>query len=411
MDKDIVLTAQWTEQTDLAYTVYYLEENTNKALKPALVVDGMTFGTVVNSLSHKADIEDYMFVSVVPETLTIDVDSANNIITLYYTLDAVGGGENGDEPDNVPDKYQKKITFKVVNGMWNDGSATDKVDYVTLVTDGQWDVNGSASLDVPAVGEKPDSNFQAGKWDVVPPQTVSGLDDLEFTYTYDRSITPIVPSEDVLYIVEHYKAEDGIYPTEATETDVLSGKIGETVTAVAKDYEGYCVNLLAEGTITDAVLKAVAAEGDIVILKLYYDADTIGGGDEGDASDEIPDKYQTKVIFKVVNGTWNDGTEEDLIHFLTLMTNDQWDINGTATLEIETGMIADTGYHNGAWDVTPPAVFDGIEEEVYTYTFEKAPIAPPTGDDTNIVLWGVLFLLSSFGLVILILSERKKKTN
>ena len=74
-------------------------------------------------------------------------------------------------------------------------------------------------------------------------------------------------------------------------------------------------------------------------------------------------------------------------------------------------MIADAGYHNGTWDVTPPDVFDGTEEEVYTFTFEKAPIAPPTGDDTNIALWGMLFLLSSFGLIALILSERKRKTN
>ena len=411
VNKDMVLTAQWTKQTGLSYIVRYLEENTNKILKQELIVDGMTFGDVVSSANHTAAIADYLFVYAAPETLTVDIDTSKNIINLYYTLDAVGGGENGDEPDNIPDKYQKKVTFKVVNGMWNDGTATDKVVYVTLMTGDKWDVNGTATLNAPAVGEKPNANFQEGQWDVVPPQSVSGLDALEFTYTYARSTTPLVPGDTVLYIVEHYKAENGVYPAAPTDVEQLPGQIGATVTAVAKTYDGYCVNPLVEGTVSSAVLKALTADSDIVILKLYYDADTIGGGNEGDESDEIPDKYQKKVTFKVVNGTWDDGTELDLIHYLTLTTNGQWDINGTAELETETGMIADTGYRNGAWDVTPPDVFSGTDEVVYTFTFEKAPLNPPTGDDTNIGLWCMLLLLSGTAMAALILLEKKRKVN
>ena len=113
----------------------------------------------------------------------------------------------------------------------------------------------------------------------------------------------------------------------------------------------------------------------------------------------------------MVNGTWDDGTEYDLIHYLTLTTNGQWDVNGTAELEIETGMIADTGYRNGAWDVTPPDVFSGTDEVVYTFTFEKAPLNPPTGDDTNIGLWCMLLLLSGTAMAALILLEKKRKVN
>jgi hypothetical protein len=74
-------------------------------------------------------------------------------------------------------------------------------------------------------------------------------------------------------------------------------------------------------------------------------------------------------------------------------------------------MIADTGYRNGAWDVTPPDVFSGTDEVVYTFTFEKAPLNPPTGDDTNIGLWCMLLLLSGTAMAALILLEKKRKVN
>lgn len=97
--------------------------------------------------------------------------------------------------------------------------------------------------------------------------------------------------------------------------------------------------------------------------------------------------------------------------YLTLITNGQWDINGTAELETETGMIADTDYKNGVWDVTPPDVFSGTDEEVYTFTFERESLPPPTGDDTNIGLWCMLLLLSSTGMAMLVLLERKRRVN
>ena len=52
-------------------------------------------------------------------------------ITAVYSLDEVGG-ENGGG-DGVPDKYQKKVTFQVVNGTWEDGTSAARVTYVTLM--------------------------------------------------------------------------------------------------------------------------------------------------------------------------------------------------------------------------------------------------------------------------------------
>ena len=92
------------------------------------------------------------------------------------------------------------------------------------------------------------SNFKNGAWDEVFPVVVSGTDDVTYTYTFTRGATPIVPGDTVNYIVGHYKANaDGTYPADPTDTEVLGGKIGETVTATPKSYDGYALNLLAEG--------------------------------------------------------------------------------------------------------------------------------------------------------------------
>lgn len=45
--------------------------------------------------------------------------------------------------DGVPDKYQKKVTFQVVNGTWEDGTSAARVTYVTLMKDGKWDMTAA----------------------------------------------------------------------------------------------------------------------------------------------------------------------------------------------------------------------------------------------------------------------------
>ena len=66
--------------------------------------------------------------------------------------------------DEIPDPYQRTITYKVVNGQWNDETSEDKTEIVTLKTDGHYDENGTANLaEVPEVGEKPAAGYESGK--------------------------------------------------------------------------------------------------------------------------------------------------------------------------------------------------------------------------------------------------------
>ena len=46
-------------------------------------------------------------------------------------------------------------------------------------------------------------------------------------------------------------------------------------------------------------------------------------------------------------------------------------VNGTARINIPTGMTANYGYEKGKWDVEPNEIVSGIEDVVYVYLFDK----------------------------------------
>ena len=73
------------------------------------------------------------------------------------------------------------------------------------------------------------------------------------------------------------------------------------------------------------------------------------------------------IIFRVVHGTWADGTTADKVEAVALT-------NGEGTLAtIPSGMVPDTGYKNGQWNVVPTTDTNGIKGEwIYVYSFEKA---------------------------------------
>lgn len=71
-----------------------------------------------------------------------------------------------------------------------------------------------------------------------------------------------------------------------------------------------------------------------------------------------PDSYT--VTYKVVNGTWADGTTADKTETVA---------SGTSPLNAPTGMIASSGYTGGTWDIDPSTATI-TEATTFTYTFE-----------------------------------------
>jgi len=69
-------------QTNLSYTVNYYWNGTEIPVKPSKTVLHQTFGEEVTESPIGAD--DYTPVSTDPKKITIDANSANNVITFYY---------------------------------------------------------------------------------------------------------------------------------------------------------------------------------------------------------------------------------------------------------------------------------------------------------------------------------------
>ena len=74
-----------------------------------------------------------------------------------------------------------KVTFKVVNGSWDDGTAADKT--VTLKGN-EGDTLKLAAKDIPSVGSKPNTGYKAGGWDVIPSTDTAITKDTTYKYTY-----------------------------------------------------------------------------------------------------------------------------------------------------------------------------------------------------------------------------------
>ena len=110
-------------------------------------------------------------------------------IDLYYYLD-VKGGEKPDETGNgIPDAWEYRLTFKVVNGEWNNGGNADIVVYVSFKDNKTGKTLKEVVVPItriPVVGDKPNSGYRAGSWDTTPVGNAKVEKDTVFTYTYAK---------------------------------------------------------------------------------------------------------------------------------------------------------------------------------------------------------------------------------
>jgi len=125
-----------------------------------------------------------------------DINEADDIVKIYTAIfeeDKIGDivtDPTKDQKDGIPDKYQKLITFKVVNGTW-DGTANnngDKKQYITLKDDsGNWSVNGKATVVAPS-GMTANYGYEKGTWATSNPTVTSGSN-LTLTKSTDTTFT------------------------------------------------------------------------------------------------------------------------------------------------------------------------------------------------------------------------------
>ena len=267
--------------------------------------------------------------------------SENATYTYQYLKD--------ENKDQIPDVYQKKVTFKVVNGLWvfDTLSSTDTIElWLTLLgEDGKPSATGKAQLTTPT-NQQPNEDYGHGSWDVIPPFEVEGNEAVTYTYTYDYLISRAL----ITFKIENGTWSDGT--TDDIEMPILL-------------YDGkYTLN--AE----DVPTKMIANYG-----YAYGKWDVTPNTNENGITKSITYTYSYEnvlsyvdVTFKIQNGTWSDGTTNDKIVEIEL-----YDGKGTLTDDdVPTNMIAEFGFVNGKWDVTPNTNENGITKSItYTYSFEE----------------------------------------
>ena len=75
----------YEKRTDLSYTVFYIEKDTNVEIKASDRVENQTFDTQINAEDIVKTIDGFTYNSADPASITISTDEAQNRITLKYT--------------------------------------------------------------------------------------------------------------------------------------------------------------------------------------------------------------------------------------------------------------------------------------------------------------------------------------
>ena len=364
-NKNLTLHAKW-DRNQYPYTIEHYKYNpdTNKYVLQETEGDSVVAGTEITATPKNYD--GYVLNPHAAGYLasgTVDGTVPKLTLKLFYDPDTNGNG--------IPDSREYRLTFKVVNGNWNNATNAEVIVYVPFKNaDGTAIGNVVIPDAIPAVGEKPAAGYQAGYWkDPAPTVGKEITGDVEFTYTY-------VPVSKYPYAIEHYKYNPATKAYEIVEVDTEknSAVAGTVITATPKNYDGYVLNPHAEGYLASGtVVKTEDSTVPALTLKLFYDPDANGN--------EIPDSWEYRLIFKVVNGAWNDdwygGGNADFVTYVPFKNNktgeayEEKDVVIPATRIPFVGEKPNSGYHAGSWNTT----FDGKtpvkQDTVFTYTYAK----------------------------------------
>ena len=401
LSRNLTLYAQWSANADTEYKVEtYLEGE-----------DGTYPAEPTTSETRTAETDTLVSVTeadkTAPEGYALDPAAGNVfegtvagdgslVLKLYFAKDVKGGGDDGEDPDDIPDKYQVIFRYKA------EGSGT--VTGTVVETHTYTDAEGGYVLPYPIVPEAdvtavPDMGHDISGWtDEADQDLGTGAAPAfgELAYDTDQTFTVrFEPSEDTAYRVEfYYGDENGNYPDTPQDVQERQGTTGAQVSVTDADRqpaEGYVLDEAApniyEGT--------VAADGSLV-LKLYFAKDVKGGGDDGEDPDGIPDCYQ--LIFRYVaeeNGSVS-GTVTEVHTFR--------DENGNYTKpeptvpDADVEAAADEGYVIDVWadedgntfgNQSVPAITRAYGEDMtFTVTFKaeektEVPEEKPDTDDTD----------------------------
>ena len=181
------------ETTAKNYAITYVNGTltVNKAaIEPTITINGWVYGETANTpvvsgnlgggtetITYKPQNEpEDSYIGTVPTepgdyTVRVVIDETANYLSGMATADFT--------ISRAP--ISATVTFKVENGQWND--QTDANKEITL-SGYEGDTLKLAASDIPAVGDYPDSGYQAGSWDIAPSTETAVTENMTYTYTY-----------------------------------------------------------------------------------------------------------------------------------------------------------------------------------------------------------------------------------
>ncbi|MBQ7149276.1 MAG: InlB B-repeat-containing protein [Pseudobutyrivibrio sp.] len=117
-----------------------------------------------------------------------------------------------------------QVTFKVVNGKWDDDTDADKIVTFNGYEGDTWKLLASQ---IPKVGTKPASTFKEGSWDVTPNTATAISEAKTYTYTYAQ--------KDSISATVTFKVSGGAWNDDTTADKIvtLTGYEGDTLELTA----------------------------------------------------------------------------------------------------------------------------------------------------------------------------------
>ncbi len=240
------------------------------------------------------------------------------------------------------------VTFEVVNGSWDDGTAEKK----TVVLNGlEGDALKLSAGQIPKVGSKPaDRSYKPGSWDPVPDTETAISGDPTFTYTYEKKEAI---SATVTFEVVNGFWDDG---TDGKKTIVLNGYEGDTLKLSAEQIPKVgskpADHSYKPGDWDKTPDTETAISGDPTFTYTYTKKEAISA----------------TVTFEVVNGFWDDGTDEKKTVVLNGYEGDVLKLSAEQIPKVGS-KPADNTYKPGGWDPVPDTETAIVGDPTFTYTF------------------------------------------
>ena len=271
----------------------------------------------------------------------------------YYVWYRVKGGDNHNDTvakcatARILAPISATVTFKVVNGAWDDGSAED----VTVTLSGfEGDTLNLTAEQIPAVGNRPAADYMAGGWVVTPIPEAAIKKDTTYTYTYLHKYA--------IFATVTFKVVGGAWD---------DGTTGDR-TVLVHGYEGDTLRLSAE---------QIPAVGGKPAESCKAGAWDVTPSTETAITENMTytysyakkDAISATVTFKVVGGAWDDGTIEDKTVTLTGYEGDTLKL--TATDIPAVGNKPDDTFKAGGWDVTPSTETAITKDTTYNYSYAQ----------------------------------------